>query len=121
MAIAKKITVGLELAEDNLVSGLSSFIDETSADGADANTAPQDVGTSWEALDIGACSPADWVLVKNIDATNFVQLATSNGGTGIFAKIAPGRAAIFPAEPTATYYVKADTAACRALVVVVEA
>jgi len=121
MAIAKKITLGLELTEDDLTSGLSSFLTEDSAAGADAVTAPQDVGTAWEALDVGACNPADLILVKNVDETNFVQIATANNGTGIFSKLAPGRGTLVAAEPTATYYMKADTAACRVLVVAVEA
>jgi hypothetical protein len=79
----------------------------------------QVVGTSWEAIQIGDVSTIGYVYARNQDATNFVQLALANDGSGIFAKLIAGDVAIFPAQ-TATMYAKADTANCNVHFVVIE-
>jgi hypothetical protein len=80
----------------------------------------QIVGTSAEALDVGDVSTIGYVLLKNLDTTNFVQIALDSGvSTQIFAKLRAGDVALFPAA-TATIYAKADTANCNLLVMALE-
>ena len=81
----------------------------------------QSIATTWTALDLGTVTTADLICIVNDDATNFVQLATANNNSGIFAKLAAGRCAFFAAEPTATYYAKANTAACVVKITTAEA
>jgi hypothetical protein len=81
----------------------------------------QSIPTSWTALNVGLTSPPDWLMVVNNDPTNYVQLATDNAGAKIFSKIKPGRFALLPADPSVTYYAKANVAACIVAVAAVEA
>lgn len=80
----------------------------------------QIVGTSAEALNVGDVSTIGYVFLKNMDATNFVEVALdSSVSTQKFAKILAGGVALFPAL-TATMYVKADTASVNLYVEAVE-
>ncbi len=66
---------------------------------------------SWVAIDIGSCSSADLMLLRNTDVTNYVQLSVTNDGTRLFARLTPGRVAFFPVEGAVTIYAKAHYAA----------
>jgi len=80
----------------------------------------QIIGTSAEALDVGDVSTIGYVLIKNLDSTNFVELALDSGvSTQKFAKLRAGDFAVFPAS-TATIYAKADTSPCNCLVMAIE-
>lgn len=89
--------------------------------GSEIAAVRQSIATSWTAIDLGTIATADLLCIVNDDATNFVQLATANDDSGIFAKLAAGRCAYLAAEPTATYYAKANTAACNIKVTAAEA
>jgi hypothetical protein len=70
----------------------------------------QAVGTAAEALNVGDVSTIGYVYLKNMDATNFVEVALDSAvSTQIFAKLLPGDVTLVKAK-TATMYVKADTA-----------
>jgi hypothetical protein len=62
-----------------------------------------------------------WCLIKNNDATNYVELMTAVSGT-VFAKIAPGEVALFrfPANVTAPAAI-ANTAAVKIQYLILEA
>lgn len=81
----------------------------------------QSIATSWTAIDLGTLTTADLVCIVNDDATNYVQLATASDNSGIFANLTAGRVAFFAAEPTATYYARANTAAVNIKVTMAEA
>lgn len=91
-------------------------------DGDDMVQGTQVIGTSWEAIDWGEITGAPRrVQLKNLDATNFVDLATANDDSGVFGILdANGGTASFRPK-VATIYAKADTAACRVSRVAVEA
>ncbi len=76
----------------------------------------QSVGTSNVALAVGAAMGTQgWSLVKNLDATNYVEV----GITGSYSiKLLAGKAAIFPAA--AALFAKADTAACLVRYCIIE-
>ena len=83
-------------------------------------TSVQSVGTSAEALVFGDVTTIGYVLLKNLDATNFVEIALDSGvSTQKFAKLLAGGVALFPAS-TATIYAKADTGAVNLLVQAIE-
>ena len=69
----------------------------------------QAVGTSVEALDQGQVGTIGWVLIKNLDATNFVTLNADNDEDNPTIKILPGEFALFRCGFTALY-ITADTA-----------
>lgn len=67
--------------------------------------------TSWVLIPLGALGNFSRIFIRNLDATNFLQVALDNGGAKIFLTLPAGEAAYF--MPTSsTLYVKADTAAC---------
>lgn len=89
--------------------------------GEDMIQATQAVGTSAEQIGLGAITGAPgYVLIKNTDDTNFVELANDASMLEKFAKLLPGQVALFP-PASGTIYGKADTAECTVVVVAVEA
>lgn len=89
--------------------------------GSEIAAVRQSIATTWTALDLGTVTAADLICVVNDDATNYVQLALANDDSGIFAKLAAGRCAFFPPQPSATYYAKANTSACNVKITLTEA
>ena len=72
-----------------------------------------------EALVVGDVSTIGYVLVKNTDETNFVQLAMDAPMAVPFAKLLPNDVALFPAA-SATIYAQAAVAACVVQVIALE-
>jgi hypothetical protein len=69
--------------------------------------------TPGTAIPLGQVSPIAWLIIKNLDATNFVTLYDALSGHG-FGKIKPGKFCVVPAGPSLTAPVLvADTAAVR--------
>ena len=80
----------------------------------------QIIGTAAEAITVGDVATIGYVFLKNMDATNFVEVALDSGvSTQKIAKILAGGIALFPAS-TATLYAKADTANVNLLVGITE-
>lgn len=71
----------------------------------------QSIGTSAEAIALGDLSGAPSMIeIKNLDATNFVEIGGDSGLTVFKLKLRPGHATLF--QPSAVpLYAKADTAA----------
>ena len=80
----------------------------------------QNIGTTAEALDFNDLATANLLLVKNLDATNYVEIALDSGLTYKFAKLPPGEFLLLR-PTTATLYAKANTAAVNVLVLASEA
>lgn len=80
----------------------------------------QIVTTSIAALSMGAITgvPA-WVYLKNLDATNYIELSTDNAMANKFMKILPGGSVLFPPS-SATIYVRAHTASCNVVLAAME-
>jgi len=79
----------------------------------------QNIGTSAEAVTLGDITTAGQVFIKNLDATNFVEVFLDSGGTQRIAKLRPGYGMYIPFEGTALY-AKANTASCKIQVVASE-
>lgn len=76
----------------------------------------QDVGTSWEQLDVKTDFGTPGLLcIVNRDDTNFVQIGNWNSGSQIqFGKLLPGVPVCIPLDiAKGDIALKADTAACR--------
>ena len=71
----------------------------------------QNVGTSEEAILLGDVAPGGYVLIQNLDTTNFVSLRQATGAAN-FIKLLAGEWAVFrmSADTTAPFAI-ADTAA----------
>lgn len=67
---------------------------------------------AWTAIGKGNCANLDLVFIKNMDAANYVQLATANDGSHIFSRLKAGRGAAFPVESAVTIYSKATGGIC---------
>jgi hypothetical protein len=79
------------------------------------------VGTTEESISFGDLSTVGIVELVNMDATNYVEVGFSTGVYGdklTAAKYIPHR---YERNGSATFYVKANTAACKVRVIAYEA
>jgi hypothetical protein len=119
--MANEITISCSLSiTKNGATVASSYAGNATLAGEDMLTNTQNVGTSAEAVVVGDLASAGYAFFKNMDATNFIQLALDSGvSTQIFAKLLPGEISLVKLATT-TIYAKADTGACRLLVTACE-
>lgn len=72
-----------------------------------------DIGTSEEDISFGDITPG-FVIIQNMDATNYVQIGPKSGGAMIaYQKIRPGRFALIELDAGVTMRAKANTATVR--------
>lgn len=113
MANEKTLTLKYTATKGGASITTGTLTDEWTMTGADMATGTQAVGTSVEVATIPAdiSYPAD-VLVKNLDATNFVNVYVDSGGSYQCSKLLPGTACMLTGI-AAIPYLKADTASCQ--------
>jgi hypothetical protein len=71
----------------------------------------QNIGTTAEAINLGTVAAPRWAVFINRDATNYVEIFTSNGGV-IFCKLLAGEGCLIPLGSGVTApYARANTAA----------
>lgn len=76
--------------------------------------------TSWVAIPLGSLASFRLLMLRNLDLVNYLQVATANDGTGIFATLQPSislananvDSVLYFPPTTSTLYIKAHTAAC---------
>lgn len=68
------------------------------------------IGTAEESVSFSELSTAGWLVLQNLDSTNFVDWGFSTGTYG--GRLEAGEQAAFRLKPSTTLYLKADTAAC---------
>lgn len=109
--MAKEITVTAELKLDGTLGALLDLSFTASSDSATPRMvrATQLIGTTEEQFAFVDVSSPRYVLLKNRDATNYVQAGAAAGQ--YMARLRPGDAAVIPLEGT-TLFLKANTAAC---------
>ena len=73
----------------------------------------QAIGASEESIAFGELTVKGWVILQNLDATNYVRWGFSTGVYG--GRLEPGEYAMFRLNPGATIFLIADTAACKVL------
>ncbi|MBD3671909.1 MAG: hypothetical protein HUJ26_00150 [Planctomycetaceae bacterium] len=99
---------------------VTQFTDEQT--GVGAHKPIVEVGTTEEVVSFGDVTTAKWLFVRNLDATNFIEIGPESGGAMVvLAKLEPGEWGFVPISSTVTLRAKADTAACKMLMLVTEA
>lgn len=68
------------------------------------------IGTTEETLPLGDIATVGWVVIRNLDSTNFITIGTTTGQLGM--KLKAGESCSFRASAN-NIYLKADTAACN--------
>ena len=72
----------------------------------------QSVGTSEEVVDFGDISTNGYMILRNLDDTNYVLYGPESAGAMVvLGKLKPGEVAILRVAPTVVMRAKADTAA----------
>jgi hypothetical protein len=99
------------------VAASASVTNDMSGDQLYANV--QAVGTSAEQIDISDVSTIGLIYVKNLDATNYVEIALDSGMTNVFIKLLAGEFNIF-SPATATLYARANTSGINLQVIATE-
>jgi hypothetical protein len=108
MANELTVSASLSYSKDAVVESISLSKQADITSGLRAK-ASQTVGTSEEQFSLVDVASPRYVIIQNLDDTNFVQVGTATGEYAI--KLLPGDIALFPPNATALY-LKADTAAC---------
>lgn len=118
--MANEIVLSVSLrATKGGASVSASVSDSITMSGDDMEQGTQVIGTSAEAVTWGEITGAPkYVLLKNLDATNFVTVGFTNPPTEM--KLLAGESLLVP-PTSANLYAIADTAACRVLKVAMEA
>lgn len=120
MADELKLTISATGDKDGQSAYFKTSAETYDLNGKGLNSSPQNIATTWTALTIpawAASENATFVMVKNLDTTNYVELATANDGSGIFTKISandgtrPAVAIFPPYTGNPTYYGRANTSA----------
>lgn len=77
-------------------ANLSTLGQEIDVSGTDYIHKTQTIGTTAEALDIGDITTCGWIVVRNLDATNYIEIsrATFTTGQGT-VKVKAGEKAVF--------------------------
>lgn len=136
--MANEITIAASISWSNGGSFSSGTLSKSITQaGTNGITATMEVGTTAELLPLGdISSPPGFLLVKNLDATNFVELAMWEDALGCsnpefnphkICKIGPGESRLITPpiqDDTADrpyVYIRADTAACAVQYWAVEA
>ena len=110
MANEIQVTVGLRCTNGNykLTRNTETLqVDQTTASGGSPGVIS--VGTTEEAVAFGDVTPG-YVLFKNLDATNYVQVGTRGAYSGRL--LAGGGVALFYVDTGVSVFVKANTGAC---------
>lgn len=76
------------------------------------------IGTTEESISFGELGTVGWLLMQNLDATNYVEWGFATTVYG--GRLEPGETASFRLNPSTTLYLKANTAACKCEVYALE-
>jgi hypothetical protein len=73
------------------------FTKTVSMSGGDHLSGTQNVGTSWEVLTLGEIGTRGFCFVKNLDATNYVELNSDDAPTNATIRLEAGEFTLFRA------------------------
>ena len=76
------------------------------------------IGTSEESIAFGELSTLGWIIMQNLDATNYVRWGFATTAYG--GRLEPGEFALFRLNPATTIYLIANVAACKCVVYALE-
>jgi hypothetical protein len=72
------------------------------------------IGTTEESIALGELSTQGYLVIQNLDTTNYVRWGFATGAYG--GRLKAGEFAFFRLNPGTTLYLIANTAACKCLV-----
>lgn len=114
MAKEINITASLSIAQNGTVfAQIFPLVLDMAGDNMFQNI--QDVGTTCEAVLLGDLATIGYLLLKNLDVTNYVELSSDNANANKIMKILPGGVALIP-PGTITLYATAHTAGIKLFV-----
>lgn len=122
--MADEITVSSSLIVDNgsfdpAWSTGSQSVDQAAAGGGAPGFV--NIGTSEEAISFGDVSTPGWAFIRNIDATNYVDIGPDSGGSMVAAcRLKPGEGFAIRLHPSSTWRGQANTAAVDLVFAVLE-
>ena len=116
LSIAASFSKGGRTADTRNMGASGVFIDVS---GTDFFHGTQTIGTSPEAIDLGDITTPGYIVIKNRDATNFVEIRDGSGGADV-VKLLAGDVQCFRLA-TSTPFAVADTASCEIEYLLVEA
>jgi len=119
MADEVKVTAKIKVTNGNYISKIVPTEHSFDQAAAGAYDVVNNIGTTEESIGtFGDLTTEGWCYIRNLDATNYVQVGFSTTVYGI--RLEAGEMALFRCEPSLTLYLKANTAACDVRVVVFE-
>lgn len=80
----------------------------------------QEIGTSEEALTLGEAAVGGYMMLENLDATNYVEIRPDTSVADLI-KLLPGDIALFRTSDDAVPYAIADTAPCDLRIIIIPA
>lgn len=80
----------------------------------------QEIGTSEEALSLGEAGAGGYMLLENLDTTNYIEIR-ANTGVADLVKLKAGEVAMFRTAADAVPYAIANTAACDLRIIIIPA
>jgi hypothetical protein len=86
----------------------SALYNQTGTGGGNPGTVS--IGTTEETVAFSELGTEGWLVMRNLDPTNYVQWGFATTAYG--GRISPGGFAVFEMEPSVTLYMKANSAAC---------
>lgn len=81
-----------------------------------------EIGTSEEDIDLSEITTLGWCYMRNLDTTNYVEWGKKDGSGNMQAigRLEAGEPALFRMNPGVTLRMKANTAACKVQIIVLE-
>ena len=115
MADEIRTSISFQVSKGGASIATGTLSDTIDMSGTDMGTVTQSIGTSNEALDIPVDVTGDVNLcVKNLDATNYVEIFKDSGNSHLLSKLLPGEACLLMRVPSSTsLYGRANTAAVQ--------
>ena len=122
--MANEITLSASLAfAKGTIASITRSVSSLSRDvaGSKVIVNVQNINTSEEAIQIGDAGAGGYMFLKNLDATNYVQIKPGTGDDPLI-RLKPGDIALFRLDDSASApYAQANTAACDLEVMLISA
>lgn len=114
MANELSVTIKFSFSKGGVKLQPDDFTDDITVAGDNALHHVQNIGITEEAITLGDVVAGGYWLVRNLDATNFVELRSGTGAGNDILKLKPGEAQLirFGTDVTAPFAI-ADTAPCN--------
>ena len=123
MANEIKASVRLSVTKGNLKLAYGgTTLAEDMAGSKGGNPGTVNIGTSAELISLGDITSAGYCYIRNLDATNYVEIGPTSGGALVpMLRLKAGQEALMPLTPSVALRGQANTAACDVLIAVIEA